>query len=238
MTQMPGRDLVNATQINTLLSAINAYMVFLTNAGFHEKEGTLSADAKNDGGALMAASNSLIAMSARLDKIIADDTRWSMLTQNTLESSLLSVHEAQKEYLRVQQKSVYFMKAPHARFHPIIARLEDGRWAAIYGDPATSQSIIGLGENPEAALKDFDEIFDGRNQQIHEEQQRKNNAVDGAGNRLPDSKAIITLSPATSRRIKPKHSVGGAQTSAYPAHEVEPTRPGSASRPAKRKRRR
>lgn len=217
VAQMPGRDLINATQVNTLLNAINAYMVFLTNARI-DSEREPQKGGYADGGALLSAEQTLIALNNRMTELVADESRWSMKVQVGLEESLLSVHETQKDYLRFQKGAVALQTAPHARFHPALGKLEDGRWAAIFGDPATSQSIIGLGDCPEAALADFDEIFDGRHKAIYEQKRKEQNAVDGSGGSIPAGQPKLNELPAFGRRIKSNRegSVESGQRNEHP----------------------
>jgi hypothetical protein len=218
--QLPGRDTVNTLQVSNLLNAINCYASFLTSAR-EPVDSNIPKSGYADGGAILAAEQTFIALSNRMQVMVADEARWSLAAQTDLEASLLSVHQAQKDYLRFQQAAITLSKAPHARFHPTLAKLEDGRWAAVFGDPTSAQSIIGLGHCPEEALADWDEIFDGRHQAIYE--QKRKAAMDNGRSGIPYVPSKLNENPGFGRRIKANNRLSGAETRPF-APEPKPAR--------------
>lgn len=217
-TQPPAsRDSVTFIQFQSLLSAVNAYMAFLANAHLAEVEQPHKGPM--DGGVKSAAENTFIGLCSRVDAMIADESRWTMDEQNNLEQSLMILYADQRAFIKHQREAVAMMKSPHNRFKPTLVKMDDGTWAAFYGDPANQASaIIGVGTCPEDALANFDDVFAGRI--IYE--QKTNEKLDGNGTNIPQRKPGQTAGARTGKSPRKKHRKRAAKAAKTPKKEPLP----------------
>lgn len=173
-----GRDTITLIQMQSLLSAVNAYMAFLSNANFEQEHSPHKGPI--DGGVKMAAENTFVKLCNRVDAMMDDDSRWNMEAQIDLEQSLMILYADQRAFIKHQREAVALMKSPHNRFKPLLVKLDNGSWAAFYGDPANeAASIVGVGGCPEEALANFDDVFSGKNYEQNKQ------TMDGKGSGLP-----------------------------------------------------
>jgi hypothetical protein len=122
-----------------------------------------------DGEAHLAATNTFIKACEKIDSILDDPKRWGIDFQLALEKQYNEVHVNQQENLKTQiaeseqrRITAAAIVLPHFRYRPALVRLEEGGWAAFLGDVNDLDSgILGLGDNPEAALASFDRAFVG-----------------------------------------------------------------------------
>jgi len=148
--QVVHRDAVTHTQLSSLLGAA------ATMHGMFVSMTDTDGSGITDGGARMAIETTLVEICNRIGDIIGDKQRWSLDSQNSLEASLIEAHVAIR---RANEMAA----APHMRFKPKLAQLSDGMWIAFLGDiNDLGNAILGLGENPAAAVKAFDMVFEGQ----------------------------------------------------------------------------
>jgi hypothetical protein len=154
---IPNREVISQLQMQNLLSAINTITSCLAHTAPHE-EGN---DAPRYVEAAIAAENSLINTCERLDKILAEDDRWSITGLKVLEEKLGALYDANRRLLEVRSAVEQQTQCPHMKYKPTLMRMGDG-WAAIYGSPDfLDKSLVGYGDTPEKAFKCFDLLFDG-----------------------------------------------------------------------------
>lgn len=105
----------------------------------------------------------------RLQKILADDNRWSLDFQIKTEKHFEEVAARQKEVLETQRlAAIQQLEAsreittPHFRYKPALCRMTDGNWLAFLGDiEDLANSIQGVGPTPQVAIDAFDAAFAG-----------------------------------------------------------------------------
>lgn len=158
---LPSREQTTANQVNVLLSAISTLAPFLlvTRPDDSGKfDGT-----PMDGGTRTSVETTLIGLCSRLDTIVADQGRWTMDAQNTLEVQLSKLYASHTDVLNLQKEQLEEMSKPHIKHAPQLLRLPTGDWVAILGNiDQPDKSIIGIGPSPQHALEAFDEIFQGQ----------------------------------------------------------------------------
>lgn len=162
------RDLSTQSQINMLLGVISTLASVIMVPDGESSFGT-AARKPLPGEAKIAAENSFIKSCERLDSIIDTPLRWGIGYQLMLEKQYNERHDESVKLLRMQQEtealrkvSVAAVTAPNFRYKPMLVPLEDGRWMAFLGDTQNLEAgIIGIGDYPAAALKSFDEAFNG-----------------------------------------------------------------------------
>ena len=116
-------------------------------------------DAKLDGGLSSAAVATGIAVCDRLDKILADDARWSVNQAANVEQAVIAVNEAQALQFRERAVTLADMRRPSSRYRPSVVRIQQF-FIAFSGDLQTpGAAIIGRGDTPEKALRDYDDAF-------------------------------------------------------------------------------
>lgn len=180
---LPQREALNQMQVDTLLRTVNQMTGTLAHTNIPADEG----DGPRYPEAAIAAENSLINACDRLDKILADDSRWDMDSVKKIEANLLQLLETRNAVEALGM-------LPHVRYKPVIMRVPDG-WVAVYGDPAfLDKSVVGYGETPEKALKCFDLLFNGEAPEglidwLTKHTTNENKQVDGQGNSTTPSDA-------------------------------------------------
>jgi hypothetical protein len=182
---IPRADQVTAIQIGTLLHATAMLSSLLTR----------NADEDDDSGSVtpkktevsIAAENTVIKILDRLDSIITDGPRWTLVGQRTLESELSAVYKAHLALLAEQRTGVEKVNAPHRHAGIKLARVDGGLWAAIIGNPGTGDCIVGIGDCPAEACEDFDRQFLGKEKN---EQTEPELPVDADTNQSPTQQPI------------------------------------------------
>lgn len=153
---LPQRDSVTSVQLNTLLHVA----AMMSNIVFSHPEETEGG--KNDGGARIAAENTLINACDQIDAILHDKPRWSFESQSMLESELIKMYSENTKLIQAQTKVAELSTAPHVLYKPSLMILSDGNWAAILGSlEDLDNSVTGIGDTPERALQAFDIAFKG-----------------------------------------------------------------------------
>lgn len=195
-TPLPGRESVNFVQFSALMGVLNAYMAFLTNNRMADVDQPHGGPL--DGGVKASAESTFIGICSRVDSLLEDESRWGMRSQDSLESSLLSLYADQRENIRLQKESMLRMDAPHIRFRPTLIQMADGQWAAYYGNPAAKQElVVGVGPNPEAAVRHYDEVFIGK------EYEQNTKAMDENGRKVPEGQPGSADLPGDSNQTGP-----------------------------------
>jgi hypothetical protein len=108
-----------------------------------------------DGGTVAAAAATFIKTCARIDELLADNSRWSLETQDALYDALIRTQEFQQQFLKAQTAGAEAITRPSFLHKPMLVLVENG-YAAVYGDLTTGANIVGYGVTPEAAFADFD----------------------------------------------------------------------------------
>lgn len=158
--QILHRDLSTQNQLGMLLAVTQTMMGYLL-APDRETE---NVPGKNlpSGEARVAAENTFIKSCERIDSILEDMTRWTPEYQKRVEKILEEQHAKSLDLMATQQNAAAEAASPHFQYRPNVLHLEEGPWIAFLGDPNDEhQRILGIGDNPAEALKDFDYQFSG-----------------------------------------------------------------------------
>ena len=115
-----------------------------------------------DGGVKSSVDVSLMGLCSRLDKIVADESNWTLSGYRQMEDLYSKLIQAHTDALVAQRKTSQGLDKPHMRMRPSLLKLDVGGWAAFTGDLGSDSAIIGLGTCPSAALDAFDDAFEGR----------------------------------------------------------------------------
>jgi hypothetical protein len=157
---IPSRDQVTQVQIGTVLSSIATLVPFFQLIRYEDDEAFKNGAL--DGGTKAAVQTTLIKACSRLDKILDEDSRWSLDSIRTLETHLSGLYHEQAKLIRLQQQQIYNLNRPHMKHNPALGRLNDGSWIAFLGDlNDINNAVIGVGGSPAQALEAFDEMFNG-----------------------------------------------------------------------------
>jgi len=144
---IPSRELITEQQVVIVLSAIRDIYPGLMNEDC-PKEAKLAAEA------------TFMGLCDRLDKIVADEARWSMIGTVNFYDELVETQKAQQEFLSVQTTAASLVLRPSYIHRPTLMR-DENYFYAVWGDSTTpGGAIIGVGGTPNAALTDFDAAFD------------------------------------------------------------------------------
>jgi hypothetical protein len=144
---IPSQEYITEQQVVILLSALREIYPGLMNEEF-PKEAKLAAEA------------TFLGLCDRLDKIIADEARWSMIATTNFYDELVETQKAQREFLSTQTAAASLVLRPSYIHRPTLMR-DETHFYAVWGDSTKAGgSIIGVGATPNAALIDFDAAFD------------------------------------------------------------------------------
>lgn len=165
---LPSRDQVTAIQVQTLLHAAQVLNSMLVSRVATEDYGGAT-----DGGTCCAMDSTIVRICSQLDAMVDDVSRWSLTSQGGLEKQLEQVYAANLELLQIQKQATLETRAPHLTARAKLLKIEDGTWVAFLGNPHNLDNcIVGLGDCPAAALKNFDEVFRGaKNKLINDNEQ-------------------------------------------------------------------
>lgn len=163
--RVPIRDAATAQQINTLLSVFSVTATALASVTRleldmenNDEDPDLVASITSE--ARTAVENTLIRCLGRIDKVLDDESRWSMKHQDRIESDRQELVDAQLKLQKAQAALATEMTMPHFRYRPHVCRALDGDWVAFIGDPNDlNNAIVGAGKTPQAAIDDFDKKF-------------------------------------------------------------------------------
>lgn len=152
-------------QIGTVLDILSALQPYLLLPP-REMEGVLPRSL--DGGAGAGATATFLKACSRLDSMLDDSTRWS-LSSHDYQSSLISeMYERQTEFFEAQIEASKEVQRPSFQLRPILA-VGSGKFLAIWGNPERlGSALIGIGDTPDEALRDFDKAFSRRVEQQHQ----------------------------------------------------------------------
>lgn len=156
-TDIPSRDSTTNLQMSTLLGALATVVngIIAINHSEQVAETSGSPGTKRDGGVLYALETTVIEITNRMDKMVADEKRWSIDGQEKLQEALTNAYQSAD---KLQKLSAL----PHHRFKPTLMRMPDGMWIAILGSlDDLNNSVVGIGEYPAQALSAFDDLFNG-----------------------------------------------------------------------------
>ena len=212
---LPQRDMVVSVQVGTLLGIIGSLYPYAASTDRQESQGGAL-----DGGACMAASQTIVRACDRLDRILADDDRWNMRLQDTLEALMEKMYSANHEFLVKQAAAAAEGKRPSFQLRPQLVRASSG-WAAIHGDLAKLEdAIIGVGETPEAALAHFDAVFSGQSPdtvELLKEENDKAKNLDAGTDQGTQSAPRNRRKPRRNRKSDGANEGGGEQQAQQPS---------------------
>lgn len=163
--RVPIRDAATAQQVNTVLGILGMALSSLNSISrlkLDMDDNEESDEYKHviTGESRVAAETTFINSCERLDKILKDDSRWSMEHQDREERNRQAIVDSQLELQRQQTALAAEMTTPHFRYRPTVARATDGDWIAFIGDPNDLRNaIVGVGQKPQEAIDDFDKKF-------------------------------------------------------------------------------
>lgn len=146
---IPSRELITEQQATILLASIREVGLWMA-----KSEDLVPGEART------AAENTFIALCERLDKLVADETRWSMSGTTNFYDELAETQKAQQEFLSTQTAAASLVLRPSYIHRPTLMR-DDTHFYAVWGDSTVvGGAIIGIGGTPNEALADFDRAFD------------------------------------------------------------------------------
>lgn len=146
---VPSREFITDQHIGILLASIREVGIWMSKA-----EDVVPSEAR------VAAENTFIGLCDRLDKIITDETRWSMTGTTNFYDELIATQKAQQEFLSMQTAAASLVLRPSYIHRPTLMR-DETHFYAVFGDSTKAgSSIIGVGATANAALADFDAAFD------------------------------------------------------------------------------
>jgi hypothetical protein len=150
---IPSRESTSHGQLNALLVITQALQPYLILPPADLAGNPIAPQL--DGGTVAAAAVTFIKTCARIDELLADNSRWSLETQDALYDALIRTQEHQQQFLKAQTDGASAITRPSWLYKPVLVIVENG-YAAIYGDLTSGASIVGYGLTPEAAFADFD----------------------------------------------------------------------------------
>lgn len=159
---LPSRAQVTAQQVQVLLHVVGMLSPYVLQP-HRELENIPGQSNAMSGESAVAAQTTFINTCAKLDAILADDTRWTMDINQTLENQLYAVYVTQQELLKEQIIATKEINLPHNKYRPTLYKLRDNTYAAILGDlDDLDNAIAATGESPAAALLAWDLLFEGK----------------------------------------------------------------------------
>lgn len=153
---VPARDQVSTAQIHACLSILNCLQAYVLRP--YETDDSLLPK-RLDGGAPAAATATVIQVCDRLEKILADDSRWNLSDSDALYNSILETQKAMREQHAKHVQYLQEVQRPSKSYLPRLCIIQ-GEYIAYAGDTAfPSGLVLGKGGTPEEALRDFDRAF-------------------------------------------------------------------------------
>lgn len=164
-TSLPIREAISDLQIGTLLDVLASLQPYILSPA-REIESSLPASL--DGGTGSAAASTFIKACMRLETLIDDNNRWSLAAYDEQVRALTRMYEQQGLFLEAQTESAKELQRPSFQLRPILA-IGGGGYVAIWGDPNYPEAaLVGLGDTPDAALRDFDRAFHRKLEDQHQ----------------------------------------------------------------------
>lgn len=115
------------------------------------------------GEALAAAELLFCKACGKLEAILDDPKLLSTDDHDSAEKSTLEMVKENTKLIQQQRVGLEWANSPAARFEPLLVRLEENFWSAVLGDLTNHANMVcGVGSSPEAALRNFNEVFVGR----------------------------------------------------------------------------
>jgi hypothetical protein len=153
------REVVTSQQLSNLLGVAGFTASFLGHVYAPDADGNKPPMRE----AHIAAENTFINALSAIDNIVNEASRWSMETQKFAEDAYKKAIVLNEEFLVAQKRAAEEITKPHSKAHPSLIRMQDGAWLAILGHlEDIDNSIMGVGNNAQEALDEFDESFCGR----------------------------------------------------------------------------
>lgn len=166
---IPNRESVSNIQIGTVLDILTALQPYLILPP-REIDGNLPRSL--DGGAGAGATATFLKACARLDSMLDDTTRWSLALHDYQSTLINDMYERQTEFLDAQIESAKEVQRPSFQLRPMLA-VGSNKFLAIWGNPEhPGSALIGIGDTPDEALRDFDKAFSRRVEQQHQVEAR------------------------------------------------------------------
>jgi hypothetical protein len=157
------KDLTTRMQIDSVLQIFGMASSALSNLGRTNPWTTEdSQTAPVDSEAKIEIENTIRGACERLQKLMADDNRWSTAFIDRVEKNFEEATRLQLESLEAQRAGAMEVISPHFRYRPTLLRMVDGNFCAFLGDiDHMEDGIVGVGPTPAAAIEAFDDAFRG-----------------------------------------------------------------------------
>jgi len=152
------------SQIDAVQSIAMPLGAWLLGAYQHNNPGDADAFKHNPiaGEGIVAAETTFILACEKLGDILRDPKLLSLEDQETTEKATREMLEENTKFIAVSKAAIEWNNSPAARFEPVLVRLNDLGWAAVFGDMANDRDMIcGIGKSPESALTHFNKVFAG-----------------------------------------------------------------------------
>lgn len=115
------------------------------------------------GEALVAAELLFCKACGKLEAILDDPRLLSTEDHDSAEKATLRMVEENTKMIQAQRQGLEWANSPAARFEPMLVRMEENFWTAVLGDLTNQANMVcGIGSSPDAALKNFNDVFSGR----------------------------------------------------------------------------
>jgi len=152
----PPRDTVTAQQIATLINAARGLVGCL----HHPDETPIGGP--TDGGIQLAVEASVNRICSRIDELVADDSRWSMKDQETLEKDMSFMLKNQGQAAIAHRRALEATQLPQFKVRPLLVKLTSEAWVAYLGDiEDRDDCIVAIGTYPQEAFNNFDKVYLG-----------------------------------------------------------------------------
>lgn len=122
----------------------------------------------------IAAEHTIIGICAQIDKIVADDKRWSLKKHASLEQQISRVYKA---HIRSLAEQSIALRATQRMPIELLYIREAGEWVCIMASGPSRDQLIGRGKYPADAIADFDRKFSGVNLNTNEQENQQSGVV-------------------------------------------------------------
>lgn len=99
----------------------------------------------------------------KLEELLDDKNFLSTEDHDRAEKATIKMVEENTMLIKQQRLGQEWSNSPAARYQPMLVRMEDNFWTAVLGDLTNhSNMVCGIGPSPDAALKNFNDVFEGQ----------------------------------------------------------------------------
>lgn len=154
--QVDSPGVANQHQIHALLAIVSGLQPYLL---ITQREVDSGISKELDGGVVASASVTFANACERLDKIMADESRWDLKKTSEVQDAILKSQRTFVQKATEELEAARASQLPHRVFRPDFTRHGD-QFIAYYGNLNDPDSlVIGSGPTPLDAVREFDAAF-------------------------------------------------------------------------------